>query len=404
MVKKIQISLSEEFQAAIPVIRQLEENGFEAYFVGGSVRDSLLQKRIHDVDIATSAFPSEIKAIFPRTVDVGIEHGTVMVLWKSSSYEITTFRTESSYQDYRRPDHVTFVRSLEEDLKRRDFTINAFAMDKEGTVFDYFTGLTDMQNQLIRAVGNPHTRFHEDGLRMMRAIRFQSNLGFQIEKQTCQAIKENSYILQKISIERVHDEFIKMMLGKHQHLAILSFLETNLYRYCPGFLQHATALKQFTKLSDDIKTEVQVWTLFGYFAGLTTTNLESLLREWKSSNKLITEAKMALLALYERLSGPFSKELLYRLGEKLIAELEWLVHLLTGDPYDEMSLVRYAGLPIHKRSELAINGGQLMQALGKSAGPWLGDLIENIERQVVIGELVNTPENIIAYAKSLKEK
>src|SRR5699024_8631518 len=130
--------MPQEYIKARPIINKLEQAGFEAYFVGGSVRDILLHQKIHDVDIATSAFPAEVKAIFPKTIDIGIEHGTVLVLSEGEQYEITTFRTESTYQDFRRPDDVQFVRSLEEDLKRRDFTINALALNKKGTVIDLF--------------------------------------------------------------------------------------------------------------------------------------------------------------------------------------------------------------------------------------------------------------------------
>lgn len=172
-----------EYKKAIPVIRKIEAAGFEAYFVGGSVRDTLLGQKIHDVDIATSAFPEEIKQLFPKTIDIGIEHGTVLVFHEEEQYEITTFRTESTYQDYRRPDSVSFVRTLEEDLKRRDFTINAFALKEDGEIIDLFDGLTDLENHVLRAVGRPFERFHEDALRMMRGLRFVSQLGFKLKKK-----------------------------------------------------------------------------------------------------------------------------------------------------------------------------------------------------------------------------
>ena len=177
--------IPQEYQKALPILKKIEAAGFEAYFVGGSVRDVLLGQPIHDVDIATSAFPAEIKEIFPRTIDVGIEHGTVLVLDGDEQYEITTFRTESAYQDFRRPDQVEFVRSLEEDLKRRDFTINAFALKEDGEIVDLFDGLVDLENNVLRAVGNPHERFHEDALRMMRGLRFVSQLGFNCFVNIC---------------------------------------------------------------------------------------------------------------------------------------------------------------------------------------------------------------------------
>ena len=133
-----------------------------------------MERPIHDVDIASSAYPEETKAIFDRTVDVGIEHGTVLVLENGQEYEITTFRTEDVYVDYRRPSSVSFVRSLEEDLKRRDFTVNAFALNEKGEIVDLFDGLEDLENKLLRAVGVPHERFHEDALRIMRGFRFQA--------------------------------------------------------------------------------------------------------------------------------------------------------------------------------------------------------------------------------------
>lgn len=170
--------LPKEFAEAAPLLKKIEAAGYEAYFVGGSVRDTILGQPIHDVDIATSAFPAEIKALFPRTIDIGIEHGTVLVLWEQAQYEITTFRTEAAYQDYRRPDKVDFVRSLKEDLKRRDFTINALALQEDGVIIDLFDGLADIDNQILRAVGHPQERFHEDALRMMRGLRFVSQLGF----------------------------------------------------------------------------------------------------------------------------------------------------------------------------------------------------------------------------------
>lgn len=172
-----------EFEEARPIMRAIEDAGYEAYFVGGSVRDTILGHAIHDVDIATSAYPEEIKKIFNHTVDTGIEHGTVMILDHGEGYETTTFRTESGYQDFRRPDEVTFVRSLKEDLKRRDFTINALAMRENGEVIDLFNGLDDLDNHIIRTVGEAYERFHEDALRMMRAVRFAGQLNFKIEQK-----------------------------------------------------------------------------------------------------------------------------------------------------------------------------------------------------------------------------
>lgn len=202
-----------EFQEALPVLEKIKEAGFEAYFVGGSVRDALLNRPIHDVDIASSAYPEEIKTIFPRTVDVGIEHGTVLVLEGQGEYEITTFRTEDVYVDYRRPSQVSFVRSLEEDLKRRDFTINALALNQEGEIVDLFNGLADMKNRTLRAVGVASERFNEDALRIMRGFRFQAGLDFDLEELTFQAMADCAPLLEKISVERIFIEFDKLLMA-----------------------------------------------------------------------------------------------------------------------------------------------------------------------------------------------
>ena len=221
-------NLPEVFTAALPVLKRINEAGYEAYFVGGSVRDLLLNRHIHDVDIATSAYPMEIKQIFKKTIDTGIKHGTVTVLYEGESYEITTFRTESGYQDFRRPDHVTFVQNLSEDLKRRDFTINALAMGVDGNVIDHFDGLGDLDKHLIRAVGKAENRFHEDALRMMRAVRFMSQLQFTLEPETERAISDNHELLSKISVERILDEFVKMGIAPGSQKAFQIFLDLSL--------------------------------------------------------------------------------------------------------------------------------------------------------------------------------
>jgi tRNA nucleotidyltransferase (CCA-adding enzyme) len=180
------------FLKSVPILELIEEAGYEAYFVGGSVRDYILGRPINDVDIASSATPQEIKRIFPNTADIGIDHGTVLVITDTGTYEITTFRTESGYSDFRRPDAVKFVRSLTEDLQRRDFTMNAIAMDKTGKIIDPFNGKRDLAQKRIITVGNPHERFHEDALRMMRALRFVSQLDFELDQETFDSLKENA--------------------------------------------------------------------------------------------------------------------------------------------------------------------------------------------------------------------
>lgn len=174
---------------AAKVIQTLEQHGFEAYIVGGCVRDSILGRTPGDWDITTSASPQEVKEIFDHTVDTGIEHGTVTVLMNHEPYEVTTYRVDGKYEDHRRPNEVHFTKSLREDLLRRDFTINAMAYNDNEGIIDMYDGMTDLKNQTIRCVGEAKKRFDEDALRILRALRFQAQLGFQIEEKPKKQLK-----------------------------------------------------------------------------------------------------------------------------------------------------------------------------------------------------------------------
>lgn len=193
------------------VIEQLNKNGFEAYLVGGCVRDSILGRAPNDWDVTTSALPEQIKQVFYRTFDTGIKHGTVSVLIAQSIVEVTTFRIDGDYLDNRRPESVSFTTSLKEDCERRDFTINALAYHPKKGVLDYFGGLEDLKDKKIRAVGNAAKRFEEDALRILRAIRFSAQLGFDIEDSTYKQIAEHAQLITNISTERIREELNKLL-------------------------------------------------------------------------------------------------------------------------------------------------------------------------------------------------
>ena len=197
------------------IIQKLTDEGFEAYAVGGCVRDSLLGKEPNDWDITTSALPHEVKSIFRRTIDTGIQHGTVTVMFGKVGYEVTTYRIDGKYEDGRHPKQVTFTASLEEDLKRRDFTINAMAYNDERGIVDLYGGLEDMDRGIVRAVGDPVDRFNEDALRILRAVRFAAQLDYDIDEGTLEAIKELAPNLSLISAERIRTELQKLLVSKH---------------------------------------------------------------------------------------------------------------------------------------------------------------------------------------------
>lgn len=208
----MQLILPEEVRKIIGV---LKERGYEAYAVGGCVRDSLLGREPDDWDITTSAKPQEIKALFRRTVDTGLQHGTVTVLMGHNGYEVTTYRLDGEYEDGRHPKEVAFTDNLVEDLKRRDFTINAMAYSEFGGLVDVFDGAGDLRRGIIRCVGDARERFAEDALRILRAVRFCAQLGFSMEAQTMEAIRELSANLRLVSAERIQVELVKLLVSPH---------------------------------------------------------------------------------------------------------------------------------------------------------------------------------------------
>ena len=197
------------------ILHTLEEAGYEAYVVGGCVRDSILGRSPDDWDITTSAKPEEVKALFRRTVDTGLIHGTVTVMLDKEGFEVTTYRVDGEYEDGRHPKEVSFTASLEEDLKRRDFTINAMAYNPKRGMVDLFGGVQDMENRIIRCVGNPLERFTEDALRILRAVRFSAQLGFSIEGETLKAISVLAPNLKYVSAERIQVELLKLLVSPH---------------------------------------------------------------------------------------------------------------------------------------------------------------------------------------------
>ncbi|QIL50884.1 CCA tRNA nucleotidyltransferase [Weissella coleopterorum] len=394
-----------EFESALPVIKTLEEAGYEAYFVGGSVRDTLLQKPIHDVDIATSAYPNEIKELFQKTIDTGIEHGTVMVLDHGNGYEITTFRTESTYTDFRRPDEVQFVRQLDDDLKRRDFTVNALALKSDGSVVDLFDGLSDLQHKLLRAVGSADERFNEDALRMMRAVRFAAQLDFNLDPETKVAIHNNAALLKNISVERINVEFTKLLQGKNAQFGLLALLSTGLNEYMPGLKHTEIDLWGYAELLavDQAHTDGEAWTLLAFELGLTAADVKDFLKLWKHSNEMIQIIQRSLRLLNQLRLDNVTNWQLYETGtaiENALAVLK--LSELTIDP--EKLRQRYQDLTIHQRNDLKLNGQTLKQQLKLAPGPLLGQLLKKLEQAVVAGQVVNDEASLIQAAEEYLQK
>ena len=213
------------------IIEKIQAAGFEAYAVGGCIRDSILGREPDDWDITTSAKPEEVKKLFNRTIDTGIQHGTVTVMLDREGFEVTTYRIDGKYEDSRHPKDVTFTASLREDLRRRDFTINAMAYNEKDGLIDLYEGIQDIECGLIRCVGDARERFTEDALRMMRAVRFSAQLGYTIEENTKAAIKELAPTIRRISAERIQVELVKLMISDHPDISGLRMKPVLPHRY-----------------------------------------------------------------------------------------------------------------------------------------------------------------------------
>jgi tRNA nucleotidyltransferase (CCA-adding enzyme) len=395
------------FVAASPVLKKLEDAGFEAYFVGGSVRDFLLNREINDVDIATSATPDEVKRIFPKTVDIGIEHGTVLVLVNNGEYEITTFRTESEYQDYRRPKEVSFIRSLKEDLQRRDFTMNAIAMDRNRKLIDPFNGYQAIQERIIQTVGSPNDRFQEDALRMMRAVRFVSQLSFQIENETIQALTKLVHLLDNIAVERKRAEFEKLLIGKNKNNALKILLDANIHSFLPDLKEQRQQLEKLISFNSTNLNKNEMWSLLIYCLNLQLKEIELFLKEWRLALKDIREIQLVVHFLSKRLEQDWSIYDLYSAGRDHILSTEKLYQVINGNNEVESIehwLRLYENLPIKERSEMNVTGNDVMTWFNKRGGPWLKETLLTIEENILAGKLENDIEKIKEWLMKCNQK
>ncbi|MBY8913708.1 CCA tRNA nucleotidyltransferase [Bacillus sp. YC2] len=397
--------MEQEFVKALPILHQLMKAGHQAYFVGGAVRDSYMKRKIGDVDIATSASPDEVERLFQRTVDVGKQHGTVIVLWEDETYEVTTFRAESEYKDYRRPEAVQFITSLSEDLKRRDLTINAMAMSAEGELLDYFGGIQDIGQKLIRTVGNPQDRFQEDALRMMRAVRFMSQLGFTLAKETEEAVIKDRNLLSHVSVERKTAEFEKLLQGISSHQAIQTMVKTGLSEELPGLSGKEDRLLEACGFPfRALDTREERWAALLLYLRILPKDGEPFLKQWKLPGKVIKEAVQIVSACPVKLET----EAMYRTGEKALlsaVKISMLEQTKTIDAQKLKEVQRlYQQLPIKSLRDLDISGADIMALRNRPAGKWVAEELRRIEEAVLAGKLSNRKNNIKEWLRAWDQR
>lgn len=447
------LELAPQMTAALPVLLRLEEAGYEAVFVGGCVRDLLLGLPLKDVDIASPAEPEEVMSLFPGCIPTGLQHGTVSVRSGGQLYEVTTYRAEAEYVDARRPSSVSFIRDLKEDLQRRDFTINAMALNRHGELEDPFGGHGDLQRSRLRAVGIAKERFAEDALRLLRGVRFASLYKLRPVKGTWRGIMESRDGLRQIAMERVGAELDRIAGGGGLARAAVLLSASDLPAYfkeplprwketkecCLSNTKLRQTMAQRLKAADQLKTADAGWaTLFVLLGAEPETAGEwferlrySSVRRDRLTTMLRVHDKLAQTGWQAPSKAVWTDAVLEQGPAAAENWLEWVreaeavgltADMLSGigsmeQPTDntfknaslnKQSLARLFAewleqIPARSLKELAVGGREVQAELGRKPGPWLGPLLGQLLRETAHGELPNEKEMLLKRARQLAE-
>ncbi|SFI55101.1 tRNA nucleotidyltransferase (CCA-adding enzyme) [Paenibacillus sp. UNC496MF] len=454
------MSMSEALTKALPLLAALEARGFEAVFVGGCVRDTLLGRPLKDVDIATAASPEEVIAAFPRTIPTGLQHGTVTVVHEGGTYEITTFRTESAYERFRRPSEVRFVTELKEDLLRRDFTINAMAMRADGTMVDPFGGRRDLERGILRCVGEADARLQEDALRIVRAVRFAAAYDLRIAPGTWRAVRRHRGLLAHIAMERIGLEFDKMIGGSRPERAGALLAASGLLGCTKEPLPEAfaSAAAAYAALSARRRSEAAPLTRgFRGLAGipdgqdrwaalcaLLGLGADASLKLFGTLRYAAVrgERLAAVLAVHGAMAERAERDLLGLAGSPAAendaaaarlsddtrrswilaalrhgqaAALAWtgivkrVPDLIAADgqtaeryaglgPYAQALEATVRGMPAGAIRDLAVKGKELLALADRPPGPWLGQLLQGLLETAALGGVPNEKAALLAEA------
>lgn len=436
-------------QAAL-VLNRLKENGYEAFAVGGCVRDTLLGRAPHDWDVATNALPEETKRVFADlpVVETGLKHGTVTVLSGGMPVEVTTYRIDGAYSDFRHPDEVRFTRSLSDDLLRRDFTINALAFSKDGGLVDLSGGAEDLLNGVIRCVGEPDARFGEDALRILRALRFSSQLGFRLEERTAESAVRNRALLENISSERIREEFVKLLCGDNAVPVLREFREivsVFLPELRPSFgfeqrnphhdydvWEHTLHALEAAKPEPELRLAVLLHDIgkpfcftedengIGHFYGHSEKSAElaeTILTRLRFDRKTAETVK-TIVANHSLPLEPEEKYLRRRLNQLGEENLSLLVKMEQADAMgkgaaDSERLGKLNAIPAlldrmaaegqcFRREDLAVNGDDLL-ALGVPRGKEIGIVLARLLGEVLDGKTPNTRAALLSSARKSAE-
>lgn len=428
------------------IIDTLKGEGYKGYIVGGCVRDSLLKKHPKDWDITTDSLPEKTMEIFKargfRVVETGLKHGTVTIVINKIGYEVTTFRIEGDYSDNRHPDYVSYTTSIKEDLSRRDFTVNAMAYNEDSGLIDYFGGTEDLNNKIIKTVGKAEDRFNEDALRMLRAVRFSSQLGFQLDtKDLFTSIKRNAELIKNISQERIREELSKILVSDEPVDGIIALKESGLLQYIIPELIPTIDFEQHNKHHDkDVfnhtlavldnvpnKLELRLAALFhdigkpkcftigedkqGHFYGHNEVSAQisrKVLKRLRFDNKTINKVSLLVfehMSKFDKIKLPAIKRFINRVGEENLEDLFQLqIADVKGsakrsqDTSKILDLKEKCEIILNEKQpltikDLAVNGGDLMN-LGIKEGKEVGNTLNMLLEKILERPELNTKESL----------
>ena len=374
------------FKQGIKIANILEDNGYEAYIVGGSVRDLLLNREINDIDITTNATPEEIEKVYKdfKQVDIGKKFGTIKILDNNNEFEITTFRSEKGYSDGRHPDEVSFTKSIYDDLKRRDLNINSIAF-RNGEIYDPFNGKEYIKNKVIKAVGNPEERIKEDALRILRAVRFSIQLDFKIDNELKESIKRNKNRLDLVSKERINEELNKMLIANPyetiktlKELDILNNIFTNIE------IKNINKLKN---IDNDIHEILAIM-----FLTNNKDKVENTLRDLKYSNNDIEVISQIVENYRENYSRYELRKMIFDIGIDNSKKTMEVFKIINGKENDNFEEILNNNFP-KSRKEIAISGDDIKK-LGFKEGKEIGSILKVIEEEILKGNVENDKEKI----------
>ncbi|QGQ96842.1 CCA tRNA nucleotidyltransferase [Paenibacillus psychroresistens] len=442
-------------KSANQLLDKLLANQYEAYLVGGCVRDRLMHKPVQDFDIATNALPEQVMELFSHTIPTGLKHGTVTVMLEGVAFEVTTFRKESAYEEHRRPQQVEFVSDLQEDLQRRDFTMNAMAIDLKGTVIDPFDGQIDIAQKLVRCVGNPNERFEEDALRLLRCIRFAVNYGFRIEQATWEALLQHAHLLKFVAMERVRVELEKMLAGDNPYQALELLLDSQLLKYVKlelqfPFIKWKTAdLPVYLRKLSQLDNPLLRWALLFYSMQTTSDKASRALKKLTFSSKqlkviipilnleiwLHEQIDHALQAkrtpdkndhvalsssrvsvdrpdlIWKQAAIQFGKDTLLdwlsikqiefsELASNTSLDLKqsvFIVFLRSGNEW-------ISEMPVETLSELDLIGSDLLTHFDMPAGPWVSEFLQRLLLDAAFGNARNQKNHLLKRAEIYRKE